>query len=178
LSVSVLPCSTNFGIHQQKQLKLTVLCFAGQRNFLEFVNTKAPQIDCTLLRGTPKILDFTSQIDSNLFCRTANPFLNLPSKATEFCCILFSRAWEFTTKIDKFRNLPTQKQLKLTLFCSATQREIVEFANTKATQIKCICSTAAKILGIYEQKQLKLTVFCVARAAKNSGICQHQSNSN
>jgi hypothetical protein len=23
-----------------------------------------------------------------------------------------------------------------------------------------------------------LTVFCVARAAKNSGICQHQSNSN
>jgi hypothetical protein len=52
-----------------------------------------------------------------------------------------------------------QKQLKLTVFCSATQRNL----STKTTQIDCILfCRAAKSFGIGSQKQLKLTVFCSA----------------
>jgi hypothetical protein len=50
----------------------------------------------------------------------------------------------------KFWNLPTRKQLQVTVFCSAMQREILKFGSTKAAQIECILFTA-------QQKILEFT---------------------
>jgi hypothetical protein len=59
-----LPHSENFGIHQQKQLKLTPFCLPRSQNFRS-LSTETTQINSILFCGAAKILEFANKNNSN-----------------------------------------------------------------------------------------------------------------
>jgi hypothetical protein len=81
LSKFCLCIAKDFGIRQQKQLKLTVFCSAAQRKFwnlptkatqidsraakfFEFANKQLTQIDCTLFSRAAKFFEFANKSNS------------------------------------------------------------------------------------------------------------------
>jgi hypothetical protein len=92
-------------------------------------------------------------------------FWNLPTGATQ----IDGKLTLFFQPQRKSFGIYQQKQLKLSVFCSAARRKLWNLP-AKPTQFNCILfCRAAKFFGICQQEQLKSTVFCSA-AAKNLGI--------